>query len=307
MTDPTPRIRYTGNLQEAVVDRLLRQRLEAGDRSTYERYRQAADRIYILHERPETRLEAFRVLHARLFEEMGSGALVADAVERFTGRIGEVFVSRAWTRAEEGAELSADRRTLGLRVLPNRFASPSDLGCLLDHECERVADILDETFGYGTGLPDGPAGATRALGERFGFLWDCSLDGRTARAGGTPLRTREERQEECARLFFRLSPDAAEAVVRRLWEGERPAYAALVQMAANPAALAAWAGIAPDADGASSDPLPGTPCPLCDFPTHAWAPTIDATLASLIGAEFPSWQRSRGACARCVEGYQVRI
>lgn len=301
-----PRIRYTVGLQEAVVERLLRGQLEAGDRSAYERYRRAADWIYIQHVHPEARREAFRILYARFFEELDCGRPVAEAVRAFTSLIADVLVSRAWTRAEEGAELSQDRRTLGLRILPARFASALELERFLHHERGHVADMLDEAFGYGSGLPEGPAGATRPMGERFGFLWDCSIDGRTARAGGVPWRTRDEYQKRCGRFFPSLSPAATEVVVNGLWEGERPAYPSLIRMAEDPVILAAWAGTSLADQRQASDPIPGAPCPLCGFPTHDWTTAIDPAVSHLIQEDFPAWHVRQGACERCVEGYALR-
>lgn len=302
---PPSRIRYTVGLQEAVVERLLRGRREAGDHAPYERYRKAADRLYIQHVDPESRLVAFRVLYARLFEELGCAKAIEEVAAGLAGRIADVLVSRAWTPSEEGAELSADKRTLGLRLLPVRFTSPVDLERFLCHEMERITDMLDESFGYGAGLGEG-AVRRRSMAERFGFLWDCSIDGRTARAGRAPWRTPEEYEETCRRLFPVLAPVAA-AVVGRLWDGERPDYPMLVQMTAGPAALAAWAGVAQAEEVPGSGLQPGMPCPLCGFPTHAWAASFDPQVVRLIQADFPTWQARQGACERCVEGYAVRL
>lgn len=306
MTEPALRIRYAPDLLEAVVEHLFRRR-EAEDRPAYERYRRAADRIYALHEQPDARRAAFHALHTRLFEESGCGEPVAVAAAGFAGRIEEVLVTRAWSRSEEGAELSDDGRMLGLRLLPAWFGSLPDLRRFLRHECGHVADMLDETFGYGSRLAGVSGGMPRLHGDRFGFLWDCSVDGRTERAGGTPLRTREGLEEEGVRLFPTFPREVVAAVVRRLWEGERPPYALLVRLAVDPAVVAAWAGASLTLEGRVTGPLPGAPCPLCGFPTHAWAPAIDDTVAGLIEADFPTWRRNEGACARCVEGYALRI
>lgn len=301
-----PPIRYTVGLQEAVVERLLRGQLEAGDRSAYERYRRAADWIYIQHVDPEARREAFRILYARFFEELDCGRPVAEAVRAFAGAIDDVLISCAWTRAEEGAELSQDRRTLGLRILPARFAALPDLERFLRHECGHVADMLDKSFGYGAGLPEGPAGATRPLGERFGLLWDCSIDGRTARTGGVPLRTREDYEAAFGRVFPGFASAPAGVVVSRSWEGERPTYADLVRVAADPLALAVWAEVPASPEADAPGPVPGAPCPLCGFPTHAWADAIDPGVARLIRTDFPAWHITQGACQRCIQGYALR-
>ena len=305
MTAATPSIRYDLDFLEAVVEYVLRQRREAGDRSIDESYRRAADRIYARYDRPEDRRSSFGVLHARLFEEMGCGKPLAEAAARFAGRITTVLVARAWTRAEEGVELGTDGCAVGARILPARFASATELRRFLHHEFEHVADIVDETFAYGSDVGDSSGRMARLHGDRFGLLWDCAVDGRVARSGEIPLHPRQELEEECARLYPALPREAVAEAVRRLWEGERPTYVTLVRWATDPLALAAWVGWAAEPEGGSAPP-PGAPCPLCGFPTYAWAPAIDFLVEQLIQEDFPAWRRRDGACARCVEAYAVR-
>ncbi|MBI3974856.1 MAG: hypothetical protein HY334_00515, partial [Armatimonadetes bacterium] len=299
------RIRYDPDLLESAVEHVLRQRREAGDRAADESYRRAADRIYALYDQPEARRAAFGALHARLFEEMGCGKSVAEAAGGVAGRMAEVLVTRAWTRPEEGIELGSDGRTLGVRILPARFASPAELPRFLRHEFGHVADMVDEAFGYGSGVGEVVGRMSRLRGDRFGLLWDCTIDGRAARAGEFPLHAPQELEAECARLYPALPPGAPSAVVRRLWEGERPTYATLVRWATDPAALAAWVGSAAEPEGGAVAPL-GTPCPLCGFSTYAWGPAIDPEVEQLIQTDFPAWRRRDGACARCVEAYTVQ-
>lgn len=306
MSDTAPRIRYTVGLQEAVVDLLLRQRTVSAGAQIYGEYRRRADRIYVLHAQPEDRVQAFRLLYARLFETLACGEPMSDAVGELSGLVDEVIVSRAWSQGEEGAELSRDHRTVGVRLRPARFAEPADLRRFLRHEFGRIGDILDETFGYGDGVPEA-AGAFRTVGEHFGFLWGCSVDGRTARAGRESWRTRAEYEEACALVFSGISADAARTVVVRLWEGERPTYRTLLQLAADRAAFAAFAGMGARSEPGNPVPLRGGRCPLCGFPTHEWAPAIDEPVAERITADFPHWERGHGACARCIEGYTVRV
>lgn len=299
------RIRYDPDLLEAAIEHVRRRRGAAGDRSADESYRRAADRIYALYEQPEARRAAFGTLHARLFEEMGCGKPFAEAAGRFTGRFTEVLVTRAWKRTEEGVELGADGRTLGARILPARFAAPEELRRFLRHEFEHVADMVDEAFEYGHGAGEFAGRMTRLQGDRFGLLWDCLVDGRTHRTGEIPLHTPQELAEECARLYPGLPDEATVTVVRRLWEGDRPTYALLVRWAADPAALAAWVGWSADGAEPAAASL-GAPCPLCGFPTYAWAPAIELPVEQVIQEDFPAWRSRDGACARCVEAYAVR-
>jgi hypothetical protein len=52
-----------------------------------------------------------------------------------------------------------------------------------------------------------------------------------------------------------------------------------------------------------AETTPGAPCPLCKFPTFAWAenPPVEA-----ICRDFPRWLPGHGCCARCAELYSTR-
>jgi len=295
------------DLQEAVVLQEVTRRDREGDASMRERYRREADAVYRRFDEPRLRRAAFISLHARLFDELGCGRPIDEALTRLELPFETVAVARAWHVGEEGADVSPDRTTLGLRVTVERFGS-SDLSRWLDHELGHVADMLDPSFGYGqTAAP--PAAARRLQGDRFGLLWDCVVDGRTARAGRAPLATRDERCDAFRRLFPECPEAVAPLVVGRLWDGERPSYGALLEYAGNWRALAAWAGVPAEAAAGPGDgaPPPGAPCPLCGFPTFRWAAAIPGEAAARIADDFPGWTAALGACERCVEGYIVTV
>lgn len=160
-------------------------------------------------------------------------AAVREAVAVLAGRFAEVRLSPAWAAPDEGAAVGEDGATLHLTVLPLRFVNPLGLTRFLRHELGHVADILDGAFGYGN-VPEDLA-ATPTLRRRFKLLWACCVDGRTARLGGSPLHTLEEYEVEFLRQFPGLTDRAAKVAVG-LWDGERPCYCCLMQMAADLAA-----------------------------------------------------------------------
>lgn len=308
MSAPVTPIRYADDLQEAVVLREIDRRAAANDRTAADAYRAAADRIYVRCEDAESRRAAFRALHARVFDEMACGRAIVEVLERLDLRFEAVFVTRAWSSSDEGASVGIDGKTLGIRLMVDRFASP-DFRRFLEHELGHVIDMLDPAFGYGVTEVPGLLAARRQTEERFGLLWDCVVDGRTARAGGAPLVSQAERCAEFARLFPELPPDAAPAVVGLLWNGVRPTYAALTAFVRDPQALARWGGLSQvvgaAAPSAPAVPAPGAPCPLCGFPTFTWENAIPPAIAGHIASDFPAWAPAMGACQRCVEGYAV--
>ena len=308
MSPPDTPIRYASDLQEAVVLRLIERRAKEGDRAAADDYRKAADRVYARYDDAESRRAAFQALHAQMFEALGCGRPIVEALEHLGLGFEAVVVTRAWSPIEEEAALSLDGKTLGIRMMIDRFGSP-DFPRLLHHELGHVLDMLDPTFGYGLGRAVSTPAARRRTEDRFSLLWDCVIDGRTTRAGGQPLATRSERYAEFGRLFSEFPPDAAEVVVGLLWGGARPTYAELAGFTRDPQALAVWCGLPTAAGMASAQsagwavPVPGAPCPLCGFPTFTWERTIPEAIAERITADFPTWSPARGACERCVEGY----
>jgi hypothetical protein len=302
---PASPLRCAADLQEAVVLRELDRRARANDRAAADAYRTAADRIYARCEDAESRRAAFQALHARIFDEMACGRSIVEALDRLGLRFEAVYVTRAWSPTDEAASLGSDRKTLGIRLMVDRFGAPH-FHRFLEHELGHVIDMLDPAFGYGVAQVAGLPAARRQTEERFSLLWDCVVDGRTARAGGAPLGSKQERCAAFARLFPELPPDAGPVVIGLLWNGARPTYAALTAFVRDPQALALWGGLLP-AVGVASAPAhaPGAPCPLCGFPTFSWETAIPQAIAGRIAGDFPAWSPALGACQRCVEGYAV--
>lgn len=311
MTPVVSPLRFDPDLQEAVVLREVDRRRREGDRAPDDEYRKAADQIYTRHSDPSSRHAAFQALHSQLFEKLGCGRPIADVLERLDLRFDVVLVARAWSVTEEEVDLGADGRTLGIRLTVDRFGS--GLRPLLSHELGHVVDMLDPAFGYRAAASPVSPTARRSMGDRFGILWDCAVDGRIARAGDEPPATRAARLAHFQRLFPEFSPETAEIVVGRLWDGTRPTYAELVTFARDATALADWCGVPTAAGAVASEsgkiapPVPGAPCPLCGFPTFAWERNIPEDIAARIAADFPEWSPAYGACERCVEGYAVMV
>ncbi|HEV2358694.1 MAG TPA: hypothetical protein VGZ23_13965 [bacterium] len=184
-----------------------------------------------------TRISYSPELEGALARREGVGrfdATVREAISVLTDRFTEVRLSPAWAAAEEGAEVGADGVTLSLTVLPARFADPLGLTRFLRHELGHVADILDDEFAYGH-VPEDLI-MTPTLRRRFKLLWACSVDGRTAQLGGSPLHARAEYQAELVRRFPGLSGGVAGMAVNQLWDDQRPRYCCLMRMAADLAA-----------------------------------------------------------------------
>ena len=55
-------------------------------------------------------------------------------------------------------------------------------------------------------------------------------------------------------------------------------------------------------------PSPGGPCPLCGFPTFAWADPLklNEKVLAAVRREFPNWLPHHGVCGRCCAVYRNR-
>jgi hypothetical protein len=50
----------------------------------------------------------------------------------------------------------------------------------------------------------------------------------------------------------------------------------------------------------------GGPCPLCEFPTHAWKLRPEPVVLAQILKDFPSFDAENGLCERCADMYELR-
>lgn len=298
-------------LVEEVLLAFLRREAEAG-RPEFEReYRRLVEPLYETV-RPSERETAFSEVHARLFLRWGLDRPLREVLDEFptvrdTVRV--IAVARALTGREEGADLSPDRRKVGLRVRPRRFLDPEGFRPFLRHEFQHIADMLDPAFGYDPkAVPQRPPGLQTLLYERYRVLWATTIDGRLTRAGRPTVATRDDRWREFQALYRALPESDLRDAFERLWNWDRPTHPDLWAMAQDPRRLRTWARGMPEVTEPTTwARLPGDPCPLCGFPTHRWADPPSPEVIARIRADCPTWDPAQGLCDRCAEAYDCRI
>lgn len=286
----TVRVEWEPELAEAVVRLVVEQEERGGYRRRAEVYRARAEAVYALA--PAAREAAFAALHASVVGELGLEERLRAVVALHPlvlARVAVLRLVRAPRRELEGADL-APRRGAVLRLRPERCADLAAWERFVDHEMTHLGDLLDPAFGHDPhALAELPPFRRRVVQERYRLVWAASVDGRLRHAGRAPLLPREEHRRRLAQAFG-VSEEEAERRLAVLWAGERPRHGALLAMATR-----------------SPGPgHPGAPCPLCGFPTYAWAPGVDAEVAALIARETPGWNSAQGACERCLERYLLR-
>ena len=178
----------------------------------------------------------------------------------------------------------------------------------LRREIELVSEMLDPAFGYDPGALRGRAAPTEGRRERFALLWSIYAEGRLARRYGPsgrpaslPPGFSEEHERLLSAAYPRIPAALRDEVFARLASPCPHTHAELVAMAEGPEPLLKGLGI-PWAE--TRGPTPGARCPLCAFPTHAWAAMpLPAALEQAVRANHRGWDAREGLCARCAELY----
>ena len=302
------KIRYDPLLAEAVVLLEIKRREEAGDLEPLRSYRALADPIY---ERIpiEAREGEFEKVHRGFFLRLGFGEALPKVLGEFPGlegRLEEVFIGKAVTEQEEGADLGHDRTRIGIKVRPERFGDPQGLRRYLRHELQHLADVLDPAFGdvREERVASSPA-EENLIRERYRLIWAVWIDGRFARQGEETIATKEERLRDFETLYPRFPRPQRLVIFESLFGAERLTHGEILAMAKDPNTLLERVGEVSPGGLPQRVLLPGSPCPLCRFPSYAWREAFEEGAIGLIKSDFPHWQPQEGACERCAEVYSI--
>ena len=297
------RLSYEEDFVEEAVLLCASGRHKAFSSLLIKRFHRAREKLYELLD-PDERNTAFFRLHLEWFREWGLERLLTVPLKEFAGLPGALNVlafRKSRRKNEEGTELyvnEAGEQTGVVAMHPEFLVTKVDVDAFLRRELMHLQDMVEPAFGYLPELPvSGPSlNQARLARERYRLLWDVSIDGRLTSSGRATVATKEQRWAEFANTFSFWSVARQQEIFESLWENPTPTHDALAELVTDPRQL-----------HTSTSPRPGGPCPLCGFPTFAWAtpaslaePTLNA-----IRAEFAHWTPEQGACARCVSIYRV--
>jgi hypothetical protein len=281
---------YDAELLEGIVFLEARRLERNGQGLLAKRYERDRLRAYEQTD-SDARDTAFFQLHLKWFRDLALEGRLLDAVRRFPiiqQTATTLLIRKSITHKDEGAELFVrpDAKNVAIALCSERFFEPG-FGQWLGHELCHISDMLDPAFGYAPEITllDAPPAELNLLRERYRVLWDITIDGRLKHES-----EKAKRRAECAKALATVSADRFE----KLWNGPRPSHVELVALAQSVRVVVANE--------------PGGPCPLCKFPTFAWATTGDFSEAIIAGIQqdFPRWLPAHGACLRCVELYSTR-
>ena len=269
-------------------------------------------RIYEVPD-PDYRERQFLDLNRIWFHRLGLGSAVEAALREqplISAQVGNCFIVCAIAVKEESAELfvaqdarpeNPPERTLRILVRPESLLNVVSLKAFLRHELFHIADMLDPAFGYEPTLPKADGGPTydTLITSRYRVLWDATINGRMLRRGWCDASVREQQFSDFAHAFPMLQ-DRLEELFSRFFDSEQPKHIDLARFAFDPR----------QASGSlQRHAAPGTHCPLCKFPTHAFeaeSNNLGAHVLSAINEDFPNWAPSLGLCIQCADLYRAR-
>jgi len=305
-------ILYDPYVVEEIVFSKLREIEGSGNMELYEQYHNLSDRIYEFDDEDE-RSDGFVELNKEFFNTLGFSEVVRGVVDEFPEfheKIEEIHIRKPTTMIEVGSDLVDERRKAVIRLFPEQFMDITHLRKFIRHELMHVVDMLGEKFGYKEGkLAKLPVEET-IVREKYKLFWDIFIDSRLEKRGKETVRSKDERFGEFEKLYARLPADGKKAVFEGLWKEENLTHDKAVELAKDFTKLVAVYGgtLQEGVKEAKKVLIPGSPCPLCSFPTFNWLDTasLDEQIIRLIKADFPDWQIDDGICDRCAECYTVR-
>lgn len=287
------RIEYAPHLLDAVV----RRHVDLNTADIAATYRRLYDELAEigLHRDPD-RLAS---LNYYAFQRLGLNRPVETAAAEFPATPRHVRVGTA--DRVEGCFLPVARDAVLVRLQPERFEDPAGLTRYLVHEWRHVADMVAPEFGYPV---EDPPELSPPAQERYALLWGAHCDARIERSGREPLRPAAAWQAGFDRSWGHVEAEVRRQGFERFRTEDLIPHPRLLSMATEPAE---WVRIYCRSGKPAG--APGSPCPLCGFPTFNWIfpnGRLDVRIARAIQEDFPGWRRAQGACERCVELYELR-
>lgn len=242
-----------------------------------------------------------------------------DLARTFEEKIKEVAVKRAINKVDEGSNVLnriSGLPVIEIRVLASRFSNPdemSDLNAFLIHEFMHAKDMVDPDFDYEDSFIPGNPSTKNLITARFRLLWNIYVDARLARREIKSVLTREARYREFDNYYRKVPDKQRRGIFEGLWKADKLTHEELLSMATDLDTLMSKY-VEYDESFSEEDRdyihLPGSPCPLCKFPTYNWVDDpesiCDEMVIEAIKIDFPNWESKDGACDRCVEVYEIR-
>lgn len=247
------------------------------------------------------------------------GDLEYELSRKFEEKIKEVTVKRAINKVDEGSNVLnriSGLPVIEMRVLASRFANndeKNELEVFLTHEFMHARDMVDPEFDYEDSYIPGNPSMKNLITARFRILWNIYVDSRLARKTLSSVMGKEARYREFDNYYRKVPDRQRRGIFEGVWKTEKFTHEELLSMATDLETLMSKY-VEYDEQFTREDQdfihLPGSPCPLCKFPTYNWVDDpesiCDEMVIEAIKIDFTDWESKDGACDRCVEVYELR-
>jgi hypothetical protein len=295
-------LRYDDDFVEAVVFIAASGKRPNVPSLQIRRFHRERERCYDILD-PDDRNAAFFKLHLDWFREWGLEKLLLGFVKEYPllpTALRTLAFRKVRMEKDEGAELYVSEengRSAVVAMRSERFERDDALASLLRHEFMHLSDMVDPAFGYSPALNLPALNPTqqRITRERYRLFWDITIDGRLFHAGRSACK--REHHEVIFHRAFSFWPETRRMQVFEMhWNDAAPHHDNLLALAADPRDLSH-----------AHAPLPGSLCPLCQFPSFDWADVSALTPETLtkLRGQFAQWIPEQGVCGRCVEIYEL--
>ena len=298
------RLRYDEDFVEAAVLLCATGRRKGASPMLMARFNRERDKLYDILD-PDDRNAAFFRLHLDWFREWGLERHLTSPLKEFpllTEALEILAFRKSRGKADDGAELyvnESGERNGVVAIQPERLERDAELLAFLRHEFTHLHDMVDPAFAYHPELMvlSPSLGSQRLARERYRLLWDVSIDGRLTRSGHGTVASKDQLWSEFTGAFAFWGEARHREVFGFLWNNPHLTHHDLEELVCDPRQQQTARG-----------PSPGAPCPLCGFPTFAWADQARLTnkMVIAIESEFSHWAPAHGVCARCSEIYRIK-
>jgi len=265
---------------------------------------------------PDERDAHFVRIHGRWFAELELDQPLRKLLAEqplIAERVARCHVREAPGRRRESVELfvrataesgRGEERTLMIDLCPETLLDADRLDAWLRRELYKIADMVDDAFGYSPHLPQVHRSRQNLIRDRYRVLWDAYVEVRMRRAFPESAADLERWSARFRRAFSIDDDSVAAACLQYLIDLGATTHSRILGWAMQPDTLPGWRPAAGRAGHAA-----GEMCPLCCFPTYDWydfASDVDGRLQRAIVAAHANWQPGRGACRQCVETYAAK-
>ncbi len=319
-------IQYDTTLTEAVVRQEIEKRERKGDLSLLEEYHKKVDPIYEIDDISD-REDEFDILYEQFFlNNLGYGNLIKEILEEFPSlndKVSDIYINRDLMREEanlmkKDSDDTGNLRKVKIKVRVETFDNTNELRKALRHELMHVKDMLDEDYGYDIKVSALNVTEENFIRDRYKILWDIYIDSRLTKEGRETIENKDKRFAWFSGIYKKVPYPQRVVMFDNFWGKERMTHKEILDMSTDMMkTVAVMGGNASDTELEEGEKeetqQPGTPCPLCQFPTYKWATDMNLEdenakkLQKAIQVDFPNWGNQEGACERCAELYKFNI